>query len=110
MSNPIIAAVSNEGLKNFIIGKLWLSSQDGSRPGALRISRDLPSDIVIKPGTTLFLNRNNKRDGMNDADYSVSILLPAATADSLIAQERQLAADRKEAEQSSYYEATEGIH
>ena len=87
--NPtrIITAVTpNDGLKNFIIGKLWVNSQDGSRPGSLRISRDLPSDIVLTPGVTLFLTPNRKREGKIDADYSVSILLPVATADHLIAQ------------------------
>ena len=90
----VTASTSNAGLKNFIIGKMWTNSQDGNRPGAIRISRDLPTDVVLKAGTTLFLNTNSKREGKNDADYSISILLPTQLADSLIEAERNLSAKR----------------
>lgn len=93
-NQPVVASNTNAGLKNFIIGKMWVNSQDGSRPGAIRISRDLPTDIVLKAGTTLFLNTNTKREGKVDADYSVSVLLPTATADQLIEAERMNAAAR----------------
>jgi|SRR3989338_1489208 len=89
MNNSIVAASLNEGLKNYIIGKLWIHSTDGSRPGAIRINRNLATDIILKAGTTLFLNHNKKRDGKQDADFSISVLLPAATANELIEAERQ---------------------
>ena len=93
-NNPVTASNPNAGLKSFIIGKMWINSQDGSRPGAIRISRDLPTDIVLKAGTTLFLNTNSKREGKADADYSVSVLLPVAVADQLIEAERANVAAR----------------
>jgi hypothetical protein len=99
----VIASSANEGLKNFIIAKMWLSAQDGVRPGTMRVSRDLPSDIVLKPGTTLFLSRNTKREGKMDADFSVSILLPAAVADNLIAAERKAVETRKTEEAEHPY-------
>ncbi len=93
MSNEsVVAANVNSGLKNFIIGKMWSSSVDGSKPGAIRISRNLPANIVLKAGTTLFLNHNTKREGKVDADYSVSVLLPVAIAEKLIKAERAVAA------------------
>lgn len=84
------ASSLNAGLKNFIIGKLWVNSVDGSRPGAIRINRNLPTDIVLKASTTLFLNTNTKREGKQDADYSVSVLLPVETADALIAASQKV--------------------
>jgi len=85
----IIASSLNEGLKNFIIGKLWINSVDGSRPGAIRINRNLATDIILKAGATLFLNTNKKREGKQDADFSVSVLLPVDTANQLIEAEHQ---------------------
>lgn len=94
MSNEsIVAANVNSGLKHFIIGKMWASSVDGSKPGAIRVSRNLPANIVIKAGTTLFLNYNTKREGKVDADFSVSVLLPTAVAEKLIEAERAIAAN-----------------
>lgn len=86
----IQASTINSGLKSFIVGKMWLTSKDGSRPGCIRISRYLPKDIVLKPSVTLFIHQNNKRAGKADADYSISVLLPTAVTDNLIAQERLL--------------------
>lgn len=95
-NESVIASSTNAGLKNFIIGKMWLNSVDGNRPGAIKVSRDLPTDIVLKAGTTLFLTANKKREGMNDADFSVTVLLPVETANKLIDAERVLVANRKE--------------
>ena len=94
-NEQIIAKPANDGLKNFIIGKLWILSQDGSRPGSIQISRNLPKDIVLTKGTTLFFNTNEKRADKQDADYSVSVRLPIAIADELIALERAAVAARK---------------
>src|SRR3990167_4759263 len=88
-TKAIVASALNEGLKSFIIGKLWIHSMNGSRPGAIRINRNLATDVIIKAGATLFLNTNTKRDGKQDADFSVSVLLPTATANQLIEVERQ---------------------
>ena len=93
-TQAVVASSLNQGLKNFIIGKMWLHSVAGNRPGAIRISRDLPTDVVLKAGTTLFLNTNTKREGKVDADFSISVLLPAATADALIQAERQASSQR----------------
>lgn len=87
----VVASITNAGLKNFIIGKMWVNNVNGTRPGAIRISQNLPADITIKAGTTLFLNNNKKREGKIDADYSVSILLPAKIADQLIEAGRNIA-------------------
>ena len=95
-NNSVIASATNAGLKNFIIGKMWLNSVDGNRPGAIKISRDLPTDIVLKPGTTLFLTPNIKRQSKNDADFSVTVLLNIEVANNLIEAERTLILNRKE--------------
>lgn len=97
-NTPIAASQTNSGLKNFIIGKVWTASKDGTRAGAIRISRDLPRDIVIKAGTTLYLNANDKREGKQDADFSVSVLLPTDVADQMIAAERVNASQRLSAQ------------
>lgn len=84
-NEPIKTQATERTLKNFIIGKLWVTSKDGSNPGVLRINRDLPKDIILTKGTSIFLHENKKREGKIDPDYSVSILLPIAQADELIA-------------------------
>lgn len=89
IQQPIVASCLNQGLKNFIVGKLWVNSVDGSRPGAIRINRNLATDIILKAGATLFLNTNKKRENKQDADFSVSVLLPVETADRLIEAEHQ---------------------
>ena len=86
----IEASVVNDGLKHFIVAKMWVSSQDGSRPGVIRVSRSLPANITLKANTTLYLQPNNKREGKQDADYSVSVLLPTETSNQLIAAEQIL--------------------
>jgi len=88
----------NDGLKNFIIGKVWAQSQDGSRAGSIKINRSLPAKLVITPGMTLFLTANKKREGKQDADYSVSVLLPKETADRLIAAQNLAEANIKNVE------------
>ena len=95
----VVASNTNEGLKNFIVGKMWTNNLAGNRPGAIRISRNLPADITLKPGTTLFLTPNNKREGKQDADFNVLVLLPVAVADKLIAAEQEITAKNKEAQQ-----------
>ncbi len=95
VSSPVIAQVNNAGLKNFIVGKLWATSKDGTRPGVLRINRTLPKDIILTAGTSMFLTANEKRDGKIDADYSVSVLLPIDTANELIAAEKLAASQRQ---------------
>jgi len=85
----IVASSLNEGLKNYIIGKLWINSVDGSRPGSIKINRNLATDVILKAGATLFLNTNKKRENKQDADFSISVLLPTETADKLIEAEHQ---------------------
>lgn len=84
----------NQGLKPFIIGKLWTSSKDSNRPGALVISRSLQESFEISAGQRFNLFPNTKREGKQDADYSVSMLLPEAEADRLIEAERAFNATR----------------
>lgn len=95
--DTVVASSTNSGLKNFIIGKMWINSQDGSRAGSIKINRDLPCTIALKADTTIYLHTNTKREGKNDADYSVSILLPTSTTDGLIAK---VNAARKEANEA----------
>ena len=92
MQNQIVPDNTPRTLKNFIIGKMWTSSQDGTRPGSIRINRDLPKDILLKANTVLFLHKNNKREGKIDPDYSVSVLLPTAVTDNLIAETAKIKA------------------
>ena len=94
-SVAVIAQNTNSGLKNFIIGKLWSTSKDGTKAGSIRINKDLPRDITLTPGTVLYLHANIKRPDKFDADFSVSVLLPATLADQLIGTQRQLFATRQ---------------
>ena len=95
-NEAIIAEPVNSTLMRFIFAKLWVKSQDGKNPGSIKISRDLPRDIVLKAGTTIALHDNNQRldQGKQDADYSLSILLPRELAMELIEQEKALKAER----------------
>ena len=90
----VVAGNATTGLKHFIIGKLWAKSRNGQNPGVLRINRNLPANITLTPGTTLFLTRNNKREGKIDADYSVTVLLDEKVANDLITKERQATSER----------------
>lgn len=93
---------TNTGLKNFIIGKGWLTSQNGRAGGSIRMNRDLPTDITLKADSLLIIVPNTKRPDKNDADFTVSILLPVGVADSLIAKTNELVAARKATETMSF--------
>ena len=85
-----ISSIRPEGVKSFIIGKKWTLSKDGSQPGAIRLNRDLPESLksrTIKASDLQFFP-NEKRQGYNDADFTVSILLPIAEADAYIAEQK----------------------
>ena len=94
MSNQIKAVSQNEGLMNFIIGKVWLNA---GRGGQLIIDRDNPADIVLTPGMRVNLTdqTNRKRDGKLDADYSVSVLLPTEQVQRLIEEKKTLITNRR---------------
>ena len=94
MSTQIKAVSQDSNLMNFIIGKLWLNE---GRGGQLVIDRDNPADIVLTPGMRVNLTdqTDKKREGKQDADYSVSILLPKADAIRLIEEKKSMIATRK---------------
>lgn len=91
----VVAQNTNSNLKNFIIAKLWLSDKSGTKAGSIKINRDLPRDITLTPGTALYLHANTNREGKQDADFSVSVLLPSQLANQLIGAQRQLFATRQ---------------
>jgi hypothetical protein len=94
MSIEQIKAVSqNDGLMNFIIGKIWLNP---GRGGQVIIDRDNPADIILTPGMKINLTdqTGKKREGKADADFSVSILLPEQQAIELIEKKKALIANR----------------
>ena len=70
--------------KNVIIGKAWKPNPETGRQGSIKISRDLPIDLVLKAGTSLNVNFNNQREGKQDADYNISVIVPTTQADELI--------------------------
>ena len=94
MSQNIIGVNQNEGLMNFIIGKAWKNGDNIN----IVFDRDNPSDVVCKAGSSLRLTdvENKKREGKVDADYSVSVLLPRETAETLINEKKALIAKRNE--------------
>lgn len=101
-------------LKSTIIGRMWvnagsntmvpatytvpadvtLSANESYLIGQLsfRTDRNLNASpvagevapVVLKKGEKLFFYANNKRDGHRDPDYSVSVLLPSAVAETVI--------------------------
>jgi plastocyanin len=84
-----VSTVKTEYTNKFVvIGKMWLKSQDGTRPGCIRMSKFMPSNIILKPGDTLSFFRNDKREGHQDADLNVCIKLPNAEATAFIAAEK----------------------
>ena len=93
IQESVSASTSTTGLKHFIIGRLWTKSINGTKPGTLKISRSLPTNIILKPGTSLFLSQPNAEDS-SSADFNVSILLPAETSAQLIIAKRAISAKR----------------
>lgn len=93
-TNVIKAQQSTSQFKHFTIGREWNTSQTGDRLGAIRISNTLPAPVVLEPGTMLFRFPNVKREGKNDADTLISILLPVDEANANIAAEKALRAAR----------------
>jgi hypothetical protein len=91
----VTAVAPNNGLKNFIIGRAWTNSQDPTRSGSIKINRGLPAKIVLTADMTLFLTTNIKRDGKNDPDFNVSVLLPIDVADRLIEAQKLAEANIK---------------
>lgn len=94
MTTQIKAVSATQGLMNFIVGKVWLNP---GRGGQLIVDRDNPGDITLTPGMRINLTdqTDKKRDGKQDADYSISILLPEAEALKYIAEKKELIANRK---------------
>lgn len=80
--------------KNVIIGKAWKPNPETGRQGSIKISRDLPIDLVLRAGTSLNVNFNNQREGKQDADYNVSVIIPTAQANELIETMKASAAKR----------------
>lgn len=93
-----IVLESNNGLKPCIIGKAWKPNTETNRFGSIKISRSLSQEIVLKAGTTLTLAPNNQREGKQDADFNVSVLLPAEVANRMINEMKEGEAERKEEE------------
>lgn len=81
----VVTPVATTATKPFIIGKEWLHSRNGQYPGRIVMSNKLPDDLVV-PLKNLVINRfaNQKRTEA-DADFTLSITLPAAETDRLIA-------------------------
>lgn len=94
METNTIVISQNNGLKNVIIAKLWKPNPETGRQGSMKISRDLSQDIILKAGTTLNVNFNKQRDNKQDADFSISALLPMETADRLIEEMKASVAKR----------------
>ena len=102
-----------EQVKSAIIGKMWDNKAGASiMPSShklteettfkanqsfligdmtFRTDRNLPKDIKVEAGKSLYFYTNKKREGKRDADYSVSIVLPEAEAQSIIDGAKQLA-------------------
>jgi hypothetical protein len=89
MSEVTTVASVQAATKPFIIGKEWLTSRNGQYPGRIVLSNRLPCDIVLKPGSVINRFANVKRTEA-DADFTLSITLPAAEADNLIALQKQM--------------------
>jgi len=100
MERVTVGVQQAQTAKPLIIGKEWLTSKDGTRLGRLVLSNKLPfelvlrtptKDIVLPKGAVFNRFPNQKRDGREDADVSVSIYLPADITDELIAMQRATA-------------------
>lgn len=99
MNNQRINPVSiSESHKNVIVAKGWYKPELG-RPGSVVVSRELPGELVLTAGMTLNMNKNIKREGdkgLNDPDFTLTILLPIAQADELISEMKKGAASFKQ--------------
>lgn len=62
-----------EANQSFLLGEM-----------TFRTDRNLPRKVTVKEGASLNFYANKKREGKQDADYSVSIILPEKEADELI--------------------------
>jgi hypothetical protein len=107
-------------LKSAIIGKIWLNGSKEIRPAtftvptdmtfepnqsymlgdmSFRTDRNLIKPIEVKANERLFLFPNNKRNGINDPDFSVSIKRPEAEANEIIENSKKKAQEWKDANQ-----------
>ena len=66
-----------EANQSYLIGEL-----------SFRTDRNTTIPVTVKAGEKLFFYANNKRAGKEDPDYSVSVLLPVAEAEAVIANSR----------------------
>jgi len=65
---------NDQSPKAEFIGKGWKNTNSETNEEFVRITLDQDIDeVVLKPGYSLYLNDNEKREGKNDADYRVSI-------------------------------------
>ena len=83
--NTFTPVAQTKEFTNFIIGKMWINKTGTS---SISINRNLPRDLVIKANDSLTIYPNTKRTSINpqtnevynDADFTVSVLLPHAQA------------------------------
>lgn len=112
-----------EQSKSAIIGKIWTNGDKASIVPAtftlptemtfqanqsyllgnmsFRTDRNLVKPITLKKDSVLFLFPNNKRDGIKDPDYSVSIRLPEQEANEIINNSKAKAQEWKTNNQKS---------
>lgn len=107
-------------LKSAIIGKMWANVGHDIVPAtyalptdmifnanesyligglSFRTDRNLIEPVEVKAGARLFFYTNKKRADKQDPDYSVSVLLPEAQADEVIANSRAGAEKWRNAQQ-----------
>lgn len=92
--------VVGNNLKLLGIGRGWINTRDNSDPTkpliTVKLDRDLGLNITLTPNSQLLLFKNSKREGVNpntgeafqDADYRVSVAVPAEIADAEIARQK----------------------
>ena len=91
MSNITTRAASERTTKSLNIGRAWINNvPEGTRGPALSIQldRNLGADISLSPGDRVYLWPNNKRAGVRDADFRLSLDVPTALADEIIERQR----------------------
>ena len=109
-------------LKSAIIGKVWINERSNElAPTSFKVPQDMVFEanqsfmlgnmtfrtdrnltipVNVQKGTSLNLYANKKREGMRDADFSVSLTLPKEKAEAIIAATKAGAQAWKQAHQA----------
>lgn len=92
-----VVSSAQSNTKLLTIGRIWNNVKTGDRMPAMsgRLDRDLPVSVTLSPNSRFVIFKNDKREGKQDADFRLAIVLDTDVADDIIKTQRANRAGQK---------------